>query len=1224
MKGIREHKYQFRDVRFFFVTVVMMVVVMIPAVSICAKESQVSYYGRAALQKLERGELLVQAYDNAVAAADSFSGGSEFSASFNLPDNQELEFNESIAVMKAVENDHPEYIWWSSNTFSPGKNGFTVVFNGNNTYYTAATLKKRNTKFEFAADTFLKKAGLNDSMTELDKAFTLYQVLIGNVAYNIEYMDQSAYAAFVDRQAVCAGYAKAYTYLLQKSGIQASYVPGEATAGQESGGHAWVLVRIDGQYYYCDPTLDDGGSTPKYNFFMKTDAEMKGNHTIDDVGYAFPATAEAALKKPSSTYLISADAANGGYIYPDNLYVRSGSTVAITMVPNDGYFPETLVVGNDTVNPVANGDGSYEYTIRSVDSNLSISGTFKQDTMTSTQLVTESDSFTVVKGNPVTITAALTTSAGTAVEGQTVSFSAPGVFSKSAVTDSDGIASVEIDTTAITEDTYTISIRYEGNSSYRESSAEAALNVLEKKEIVKVTAGNTVFYATYGGELESGTDYYYDDIQNRLLIYTGVPVTIGLKDGAESADSRIELEYEGKMTLTMDNFVLDLSTNSSLGSSNVSGITAGNTDLSLNLVGNSKIVVPDNTGSISKVCGIDSKSLTVSAPDTEGALNISAGNAGEYSHGITTGDMTVNSGTLTVKSGDVSEWSFSRTYGINATGTFTMNGGSVTANSGTCGNSNHSNATYGIYTGSIVMNKGTLCGNGGVAENGISMGIYMNSGDLIVKGGTIKGIGGKSKSANESNVAGSYGMFINGDLNISNGEIYAEGVEGSLSCGLAVGSSLNVSGGEINGISGKADAESLACLAQEDYVQSAGEVTLVSGAATNGDSRGLRQVNSSGKFNMTGGTLKISGTEGESLSSKGLYMQGGFAFFDGGSIVVRPGRARNHSVGIYSENTMTFDGSTIDAEGNDVSLTEGEFAFSSGIFAGSNISIKSGKIRVAGKKAPNSYGLYTYDKINISGGKIDASGSTRGLDGYSSGITGGSYAAGDISQGTVCGYKVASGYQVTKGSDASYPYVVSKSSGTSGENTNAAKTDGNVKSDSNAGTGGDTENTGSENNKNSVPSVGTKEEDSSGKAIYKVSGTSENSSGKTVVQVAYTGLTTSGKKLKSVTIPATVTLADGTKAQVTSIAANAFKNQKKLTKITIGNNIVSIGKNAFKGCKKLKKIIIKSKKLKAKSINAKAFKGISSKIVIKVPKAKKSAYKKLFRKKGLSKKVKIK
>ena len=58
--------------------------------------------------------------------------------------------------------------------------------------------------------------------------------------------------------------------------------------------------------------------------------------------------------------------------------------------------------------------------------------------------------------------------------------------------------------------------------------------------------------------------------------------------------------------------------------------------------------------------------------------------------------------------------------------------------------------------------------------------------------------------------------------------------------------------------------------------------------------------------------------------------------------------------------------------------------------------------------------------------------------------------------------------------------------------------------------------------------------------------------------------------------------------------------------------------------KKLKTIIIKSKKLTSKTVSKKAFKGLTKATTIKVPKKKLKAYKKLFKSKGLSSKVKIK
>ena len=112
-------------------------------------------------------------------------------------------------------------------------------------------------------------------------------------------------------------------------------------------------------------------------------------------------------------------------------------------------------------------------------------------------------------------------------------------------------------------------------------------------------------------------------------------------------------------------------------------------------------------------------------------------------------------------------------------------------------------------------------------------------------------------------------------------------------------------------------------------------------------------------------------------------------------------------------------------------------------------------------------------------------------------------------------------------------------------------------------------------------------------------------------------------KAKTITIPATIKI-NGEIYKVTKIDKNALKGNKKVTKIVVGSNIQSIGNYAFSGCKKLKTIIIQSKKLTTKTVSKKAFKGISKKTVIKVPKKKLAAYKKMFKKKGLSSKNKVK
>lgn len=110
------------------------------------------------------------------------------------------------------------------------------------------------------------------------------------------------------------------------------------------------------------------------------------------------------------------------------------------------------------------------------------------------------------------------------------------------------------------------------------------------------------------------------------------------------------------------------------------------------------------------------------------------------------------------------------------------------------------------------------------------------------------------------------------------------------------------------------------------------------------------------------------------------------------------------------------------------------------------------------------------------------------------------------------------------------------------------------------------------------------------------------------------------KSASSVTVPDTVTV-NGVTYKVTSVSKNAFKNNKKLKKVTVGKNITKINTNTFYGCKNLKTITIKSTNLKYVGKNA--FKGINAKAKIKVPKNKLGYYKKLFAKKGQKGTVKI-
>lgn len=133
------------------------------------------------------------------------------------------------------------------------------------------------------------------------------------------------------------------------------------------------------------------------------------------------------------------------------------------------------------------------------------------------------------------------------------------------------------------------------------------------------------------------------------------------------------------------------------------------------------------------------------------------------------------------------------------------------------------------------------------------------------------------------------------------------------------------------------------------------------------------------------------------------------------------------------------------------------------------------------------------------------------------------------------------------------------------------------------------------------------------------------------------------KASKTIKVPNSIKI-NGTSYTVAEVAKNAFKNNKKVTTVTIGKNVKKIGANAFSGSKKLKKVTINStalttidkqafyncKKLatvkiksnKLKTVAKQSFKGTAKKIKVDVPNSKKKAYKKIFKKKsGISSKA---
>ena len=144
---------------------------------------------------------------------------------------------------------------------------------------------------------------------------------------------------------------------------------------------------------------------------------------------------------------------------------------------------------------------------------------------------------------------------------------------------------------------------------------------------------------------------------------------------------------------------------------------------------------------------------------------------------------------------------------------------------------------------------------------------------------------------------------------------------------------------------------------------------------------------------------------------------------------------------------------------------------------------------------------------------------------------------------------------------------------------------------------------------------GQKRKEVTPKLTYPKAGTLYNISGnqyKVVKAGAEVSFIRAQKNAKSITIPATVKI-NGILYKVVTIEAKAFNNNKKLSKVTVGSNVIKINNNAFFKCKNLKNVEIKSISLTKKTASKKAFVSANKKLVIKVPKKVKKVYVRIFK-----------
>lgn len=184
-------------------------------------------------------------------------------------------------VFAAVVNDHPELFWVQTGYLGKFTADGQCVELDLSFNRTAQNLDSEKAVFEEKAENIASQA--RSQSGDYDKEKYVHDALIGSISYNKgAEMNQSAYSALVNGQTVCAGYARAFQYVLQKLGIPCYYCTG--FAGEN---HAWNIVSLDDGYYNVDTTWDDVDSG-NYDYFNKSDADYAGDHVRKELSVYLP------------------------------------------------------------------------------------------------------------------------------------------------------------------------------------------------------------------------------------------------------------------------------------------------------------------------------------------------------------------------------------------------------------------------------------------------------------------------------------------------------------------------------------------------------------------------------------------------------------------------------------------------------------------------------------------------------------------------------------------------------------------------------------------------------------------------------------------------------------------------------------------------------------------------------------------------------------------------
>ena len=157
--------------------------------------------------------------------------------------------------------------------------------------YDKETYDEMVSAYEKRADKILSK--LTDNMTAYEKIKKIHDLIISNAEYDLDSpANENLYGTLVRKKGKCDGYAKTFSYICGRAGIETVTVIGHDLSDQSDVLHMWNKVNYKGKWYNVDTTWDDPVSNmrdnTKYDFFMVSDSELQKSHKEDNLSFKVP------------------------------------------------------------------------------------------------------------------------------------------------------------------------------------------------------------------------------------------------------------------------------------------------------------------------------------------------------------------------------------------------------------------------------------------------------------------------------------------------------------------------------------------------------------------------------------------------------------------------------------------------------------------------------------------------------------------------------------------------------------------------------------------------------------------------------------------------------------------------------------------------------------------------------------------------------------------------